>query len=169
MRRLLAVSALAAFMLAAGAATFALTQGETARAPELLPDLDQAAPENVSIRLQGESERLTFLSAVDNAGAGALVIEGRRAPTDAAMTVRQLVARADGSNAGHAVRGELRYVHSETHQHWHLLGFERYELRRPGDDRTSLRSDRKTGFCLGDRYPIPDASRLTGFWGRRVC
>ena len=47
--------------------------------------------------------------------------------------------------------GRLRYVRSPDHQHWHLLGFERYELRRPGSRRAVV-SDRKSGFCLGDRY-----------------
>ena len=47
--------------------------------------------------------------------------------------------------------GRLRYVRSPDHEHWHLLEFERYELRRPGR-RAPLVTDRKTGFCLGDRY-----------------
>ena len=49
--------------------------------------------------------------------------------------------------------GTLRYVRSPDHQHWHLLGFDRYELRRAGGGATVVR-DRKTGFCLGDRYPV---------------
>jgi hypothetical protein len=47
--------------------------------------------------------------------------------------------------------GKLRYVRSPDHQHWHVLRFERYELRRVDSGRVVLR-DRKTGFCLGDRY-----------------
>ena len=49
--------------------------------------------------------------------------------------------------------GRLRYVVSPDHRHWHLLGFDRYELRRAGR-RAAAVSDRKTGFCLGDRYPV---------------
>ena len=45
----------------------------------------------------------------------------------------------------------MRYVRSPDHEHWHLLGFERYELRRAAG-RARLVTDRKTGFCLGDRY-----------------
>jgi hypothetical protein len=48
------------------------------------------------------------------------------------------------------VVGRLAFVRSQTHRHWHLLGFERYELR--GLDGRLLGRDRKTGFCLGDRY-----------------
>ena len=33
---------------------------------------------------------------------------------------------------------------------WHLLRFERYELRHAGSRKVLVR-DRKTGFCLGDR------------------
>jgi glucose/arabinose dehydrogenase len=47
--------------------------------------------------------------------------------------------------------GQLRYVISPDHRHWHLLGFERYELRRAGSG-PAVVGDRKTGFCLGDRY-----------------
>ena len=51
--------------------------------------------------------------------------------------------------------GRLRYTRSPDHEHWHLLHFDRYELRRPGGDRALVR-DRKTGFCLGDRYGVDD-------------
>jgi hypothetical protein len=47
--------------------------------------------------------------------------------------------------------GRMRYMRSPDHEHWHLLGFERYELRRAAG-RAGLVTDRKTGFCLGDRY-----------------
>ena len=46
--------------------------------------------------------------------------------------------------------GRLRYVVSRDHRHWHLLAFDRYELRR-ARDRAALVRDSKTGFCLGDR------------------
>ena len=49
--------------------------------------------------------------------------------------------------------GRLRYVVSPDHRHWHLLRFERYELRRPGRSVLFV-DDRKTGFCLGDRYAV---------------
>lgn len=145
-------SALAAF----AAATAGLACGGEQEARELLPDLDQAAPRAVSITRPGGRERLIFLSAVDNVGAGSLVVEGSRPGRDTpAMIVRQLIDRIDGSQASYSVPGEIRFVRSETHRHWHLLAFESYELRR-ADDGTLVGSDRKTGFCLGDRY---DADR----------
>ena len=63
------------------------------------------------------------------------------------MTADQLIQGADARRAV----GRLRYVHSDDHEHWHLLGFERYELRRAAGGATRA-TDRKTGFCLGDRY-----------------
>ena len=45
----------------------------------------------------------------------------------------------------------LRYVYSPTHSHWHVMGFQRYELRRATDDTVVLR-DRKSGFCLADHW-----------------
>ena len=49
------------------------------------------------------------------------------------------------------------YIESSDHEHWHLLDFERYELRRAGG-RARRVTDRKTGFCLGDRYRIRDVA-----------
>ena len=122
-------------MLAVAAAALALA------AP--LPDLDQAPPLAVAVVARGRRNLLVFGSAVDNVGRGPLVVAGRR--TGAAMETWQIVGRRR-----YALRVRLRYVGSETHEHWHFPGFERYELRRP--DGTLVGRDRKTGFCLRDAY-----------------
>jgi Lysyl oxidase len=127
---------------------------------ELRPDLDQAAPSSLAIVQVGDTYRLVFGSAVDNVGRGPLLLDGGRPNrSDPAMSVRQLVRRSDGSLRTGPVRAELRYVRSETHSHWHLLGFARYELRRASDG-TPVRPDEKTGFCLGDRYETDPRRRL---------
>jgi hypothetical protein len=91
---------------------------------------------------------------VRNVGAGPLIVSGRRArvatPT---MTADQLIEQEDTPLTVVEGVGRLRYVRSPDHEHWHFLGFERYELRRAGR-RTALVTDRKTGFCLGDRYRV---------------
>ncbi len=69
------------------------------------------------------------------------------------MRLVQRIDRSDRSKRVVRLRATLRYVSSPTHSHWHLLGFMRYELRTT--DGRRVRRDRKTGFCLGDRYPIP--------------
>lgn len=127
---------------------------------ELLPDLDQSVPTELAIVQVGDAYRLTFASAVDNVGRGPLLVEGERPDRSSpAMEVRQLVRSSDGSARTRPVPGVIRFVRSETHAHWHLLDFERYELRR-ADDGTSVQPDEKTGFCLGDRYDTdPDARR----------
>jgi Lysyl oxidase len=120
---------------------------------ELLPDLDQVTPYKLSVQQVGGRRLLAFASAVGNIGDGPLIVDGRRAsravPT---MKVMQTVLRADGSRATAPVRGVIRYVKAESHAHWHLLRVERYELRLPEGE--LVRPDRKTGFCLGDRYRI---------------
>ena len=68
------------------------------------------------------------------------------------MTATQIVHRSDGSTRRVPNVGRIRFVRSETHRHWHLLGFERYELRRVDGGGRVVRRDRKTGFCLGDRF-----------------
>jgi Lysyl oxidase len=122
----------------------------------LLPDLDQELPWDLEITGSGRGARgqyrLGFRSAVRNIGDGPLIVSGRRdRAANATMTADQLI---EGQGAPIAVVegvGRLRYTRSPDHEHWHLLGFERYELRQAGRG-APLVTDRKTGFCLGDRY-----------------
>lgn len=126
-------------------------RGSTA-AP-VLPDLDQETPTDLRVRSSGRSDsrsyRLGFRSAVENVGAGPLVVRGRR--WGPSMTAEQIVKRVDGSETAVRNVGSIQYVESPDHRHWHYLGFERYELRRVGSEKAIVR-DRKSGFCLGDRY-----------------
>ena len=135
--------------------------GGTTSAPELLPDLDQAPPGAISVVVRAGRERLVFLSAVENMGAGPLLVAGRRpSAAEPEMTARQIVRKIDRTATTHALKARLRFVVSETHRHWHLLGFERYELRAL--DGETVGRDRKTGFCLGDRYDADSGSRIPG-------
>jgi hypothetical protein len=128
---------------------------------ELLPDLDQAVPAKLEIVAEGDSYRLVFASAVDNVGGGPLVIDGGRPSRETpGMAVTQLVRRTDGSTRAREVPGEIRYAREETHEHWHLLGFEVYELR-PADGGEALPSE-KAGFCLGDRYETEAGAQADG-------
>jgi lysyl oxidase len=145
----------------AATALIACGGGGGAPAPELLPDLDQAPPSAISVVRRKGRERLVFLSAVENVGAGPLVVSGRRASrAQTEMTARQVVRRDDGSRVSYRLRARFRFVVSETHRHWHLLGFEQYELLTADGKRVGR--DRKTGFCLGDRYDAHASIRLAG-------
>jgi hypothetical protein len=131
----------------------------------LLPDLDQAPPTQlsiVSVRRGGRIlHRLAFASAVENRGPGDLILSGHRPSRRATrMTADQLIERID--EAGRPVAdervnevGRLRYVRLPDHSHWHLIGFERYELRSIVTGRLAAR-DRKSGFCVGNRYAVVD-------------
>jgi Lysyl oxidase len=128
---------------------------------ERLPDLDQAAPSNLSITRAGSATepvfRLGFRSAVANVGDGPLAIEARRPSRDTATMVADQVVERDGAPREVVPDvGRLRFVVSSDHRHWHLLAFDRYELRRAGGGAPLVR-DRKTGFCLGDRYAVRGA------------
>jgi hypothetical protein len=121
-----------------------------------LPDLDQLAPYQVSVEEREGREFLVFASAVSNIGRGPLIIEGRRAMIGQPMVVRQVVMGVDGKRRAARIRSRLRYTRSADHQHWHLLRFDRYELRRAADNEL-VAPDRKTGFCLGDRQRLDPA------------
>jgi hypothetical protein len=104
---------------------------------------------------------LVFGSAVDNVGDAPLVVEGKR--VGGVMHASQLVG-----TRRFALPTPLRFVRSQTHRHWHLADFERYELHRGG---RLLGRDRKTGFCLNDAYETHALNRRphwTGDCGRNL-
>lgn len=112
--------------------------------------------------------RLRFTSSEDNVGDGPLLFHAHRESTEQPrMTVRQ----AFQSSADNAVpatfdaaqRATATYTYYEpaaSHEHWHLMGFERYQLRTPAGE--TLLVDRKNGFCLGDRFNTRDWADLSG-------
>ncbi|MGZ8782299.1 MAG: lysyl oxidase family protein [Gaiellaceae bacterium] len=125
---------------------------------ELLPDLDQRAP----FRLTLKGTKLGFASATDNVGEGPVWVRGRRPNAKSPMRAQQLVRMSDRSVRAYHDAGSLRYTPSPTHTHWHLLGFQRYELRTL-DDMLVVR-DRKSGFCLADHYGLAQR-RVAAFTG----
>jgi hypothetical protein len=137
-------------------ATSAMARPEP-RVVQLLPDFEQRQPTDLSIRTVTGGHRRHFLlgfdSATDNVGLGPVVITARRATRRVPfMRAAQVVRLAAGGRRRTYPRvGVLRYVYSATHSHWHVMGFQRYELRRASDNALLLR-DRKSGFCLADHY-----------------
>lgn len=158
-----------AVLLAVGAClsvSVALAARPQAKESELLPDLDVVAPSGLVVRTDRTTGQTRFLlgfeSAANNVGAGPLVIRGARPGLgQAVMRADQVVTGADGTQSVVPGVGTLRYVVDPTHQHWHLMPFMRYELRRERGFRLA-RPDAKSGFCLGDRYVTDPDVRLSG-------
>jgi Lysyl oxidase len=123
----------------------------------LLPDLAQDPPSQVSVQQVrgpgGPEFRLGFRSAVRNIGEGALIIHGHRRDATAPMRADQLVKLAGGGSRRYRNVIPMRYAYTPTHNHFHVLRFDRYSLR---DARTGrpVRPDHKSGFCLGDRVEV---------------
>ena len=154
--RLVLVVALAVAAAAAVAVVVAFAAGSDGES-ELLPDLDLTAPGELSGRTVGRADDprffLGFDSAAGNVGDGPLIIVGSRPNRQQReMTVVQRIESEDGSTRTVPVTAKLLYVHSADHEHWHLLDFMRYELRRANGKLVA--PDQKTGFCLGDRYEV---------------
>ena len=117
---------------------------------------DQEPPTGLLVTRSPRGWQLGFASAVRNVGAGPLIIDGYRlSRTQETMVAEQVIHRTAGPAEVVPGAGRLRYTRSSDHEHWHLLHFDRYELRRPGGDHAVVR-DRKSGFCLGDRYDVTD-------------
>ena len=154
MRALLPTLTASAALLLCGPA---LAQAPAGPGGPLTPDLEQEPPSGLVLTADAKERGATryylgFRSAVRNVGLGPLLINGRRSSRKTpAMVATQVVQRADGAVDRVPGVGRLRYVVSPGHRHWHLLGFDRYSLRRADGGRT-VRRVRKTGFCLGDRY-----------------
>jgi hypothetical protein len=139
---------------------------------QLLPDLDVRAPTGLVVQTvagdTGPRFRLGFVSASENVGAGALVIRGHRTSlAGPELTADQIVTLEGGGVAVRPGVGTLLYVEEETHEHWHLLAYMNYELRRVSDFALVV-PDRKSGFCLGDRYNADTTRVLPGEPGGRV-
>jgi hypothetical protein len=136
------------------------TSGRAGVPALLLPDLDQEAPSGLEIQAGGGSRyALGFRSAVRNVGDGPLIVVGSRPDRRTKkMQADQLIKTVGGARKRVPNIGWIRYVASPGHSHWHYLEFDRYELqsyelRRFGGGEAAVR-DRKTGFCLGDRYRV---------------
>jgi hypothetical protein len=152
-RRLL-LAAAALFVLVAAAVTALVAAAGRSEVHDLLPNLAAATPDDLSGRTGGSLSRprffLGFESAAANLGDGPLIVVGRRGRGEAEMRLRQRIERSDGAARTVPLRATLQYVHSRDHAHWHVRGFMRYQLRSAAGTRVA--DDRKTGFCLGDRY-----------------
>ena len=108
--------------------------------------------------------RLRFTTSEENVGNGPLLLYGHRNGTyQITMDVRQAFQVGahgpipDSYPAAQRGVDEAMY-YDLVKQHWHVLNFDRMELRKPGGD--TVTGDRQNGFCLGDHYTIPDASSL---------
>lgn len=134
------------------------------QATALLPDLVQLTPYHLRVervtRKSGERHRLGFASAVSNAGDGQLIVRARRTADEPTMSADQIIRLRSGGHARRRAIGTLHYARFHGHQHWHYQGFERYELRDVATG-ALISPDRKSGFCLGDRFDE------TGWQGRR--
>ena len=127
-----------------------------AREP-LLPDLAQDPPAQVGVlQVDGQNGvefRLGFRSAVRNIGDGPLIIQGRRKSAAASMQANQIVTLAGGGSLTYRNVIPMQYAYEATHDHFHVLRFDRYTLR-DAETGVPVRPDNKSGFCLGDRKPV---------------
>ena len=128
---------------------------------ERSPDMDQKPPSDLSFHATTSGRYLLgFTSASDNVGVGPLSIVASR-PSRAVPTMRasQRVRLVGGGAKTYPGVGFLRFTVAPPHEHWHLLDFQRYELRRTADHSLAV-ADRKSGFCLADHWghlagPVP--------------
>jgi hypothetical protein len=118
-------------------------------ATQLLPDLVQAPPTKVQIGGGAGNWQIGFQSEVSNQGLGAFEVRGHRSSTnEPLMTADQAIYMSDGSVTVVPNIGNLHFAVDPTHQHWHFMPFDHYELRTLAG--SLVGTDVKQGFCLGD-------------------
>ena len=122
------------------------TLGLASSAFAALPDIKQApAPTwdgGFSMVKVGGQVQLQFPAQIDvTTKGGPLTITGSRKDTS--------VNTMDAFEAGvSGVVGALQYNFDPSHQHWHYLALDRYDLRSHDSSLTEVARDQKTGFCL---------------------
>jgi len=133
--------------------------GPTAQSPRcrgdrLLPNLTAVVPDHIDVKQEGPAAApqflLVFQSAVANDGAGPLTLVGERPGSGQHdLMVRQLIQCSAGPPESHPGAGVMGYENEPPYPHWHVLGFDLFELRAlaPG---TAPRRSRKVGFCPAD-------------------
>jgi TolB protein len=119
------------------------------RPDELLPDLDQRTPAALAIIPAGRRFLLGFASSTENRGVGPLVVRGER--EGRSMRAHQVVELQGGGSRVVPDVGRMHYELHKPHRHWHLQSFITFELH-PADREGAPVRDRKTGFCLIDRW-----------------
>jgi hypothetical protein len=110
--------------------------------------------------------RLRFTTSEENIGDGPLLFYAHRNTTLVpTMSVRQAFQDGvhgpipDSFRTAQKPSGTSAYYEpAPAHMHWHLLNFERFQLRTLSG--SAVVSDRKNGFCLGDRYDVADKTSL---------
>ncbi len=119
---------------------------------ELPPDLDQRAPSGLAVQSSNGRDLLGFTSASDNVGLGPVsIVASRPSRTVPNMRAAQRVRVSPHGARTYPGIGLLHFTVAFPHMHWHLMDFQRYELRRASDHALVVR-DRKSGFCLADHW-----------------
>jgi hypothetical protein len=174
-RLILATFTVSAVCFLGGLMSGASASQVTASATAKLPDLDQVAPKSLTIAnypAPGGKKyyRIGFESAVQNIGKGPMIVVGHRSAGQPLMQGDQVVVMSDGTTRTYPAIAKMMYVVAKKlngqldHQHWHYLGFDRFEIRKAKSYRR-VRRDQKQGFCLGDRYSIKHFRRPNGAVG----
>lgn len=146
--RVLAVAVLTLCALQVPAAVFAAPAA-------LLPDLRMEKPQQLTLERSNGHYWLRFSAWIENAGDGPLEVRStRRCATCTHRRVDQAILRTDTTWSVRRTRTQQRYDNSDHHQHWHVMGMERYELfPLNAPFANGPLTGHKRGFCFFDGYP----------------
>jgi hypothetical protein len=121
---------------------------------QLLPDLRMELPTNLTLERSSGHYWLRFSAMIANLGDGPLEVRSTRRCADCThMRVDQAIKLSDGTWAIRRTKTRQRFDPSDGHNHWHVMGMERYELF-PLDApfANGPLTGHKRGFCFFDGY-----------------
>ena len=169
-------------VLIAGAVVLGPPASAAAGARDLLPDLKMKPPAEMRITHQatgaGPNRRLLrFTARMVNVGEGPFNVRGHRGCATSAceMSLSQRIRRSDGSARSVATDQRARFNVGDGHDHWHVIGVERYMLipiNVAGDQVVQNTRSAKVGFCFFDtnanQLSLPGAPR-SPVYGKPGC
>jgi hypothetical protein len=121
----------------------------------LVPDLQTVVPQQVQLVNSQQRELIRFSNGIANTGAGPLHIRPLFPLTGASGTQDAIQDIFDASGAVVQSRVVSQFEFHPEHNHWHIDGVARYEIRA-GSLRGALvgNAARKVTFCLIDWYRL---------------
>lgn len=121
----------------------------------LLPDLGMAPLEDFKVERRGTGVTwLRFSTIIVNVGDGPFEVYGYPAAGDSTerrSDVEQRIFNADGSHSDTQTPAYM-FWSGDGHNHWHVFGFQRWELANVNTPADVLATGKKTGFCFWDNY-----------------
>lgn len=143
-----------------------------------LPDLTMQQPSDFRLeRKSGGRRWLRFSTVIANIGRGAFDAYGfdpggNTVTTSSRLKVRQRLEDIDAGGSptwsAHETAAEMTYS-GDGHNHFHVLGLQRWDLAFDATPNDVIATGAKTGFCFWDNVDLPEFDTTKHYQGTWAC